>query len=440
MNGTLIVSIPAGPQGLSECQWELQLARARIQQLEGQVARLEGSMHAQSTAPAQAQIAQRQAQKMEAIGQLTGGLAHDFNNMLTGVIGSLELLRRRIAHGRIQDLDTLIDQGLSSANRAAGLTQRLLAYSRRQALSAQPTQLNTMIAHMGDLLTHSLTPAITLTIEQAPQLWLAMVDPHQVENALLNLVLNARDAMPSGGLLRLQTRNRAINGDRANTFGQLPDGDYVVLSVTDSGSGMSQSVVDRAFDPFFTTKPVGQGSGLGLSMVYGFCKQSQGEAIIDSAPGKGTTVSLFLPRAPLAGIAQPPARRPRPARAQPGESVLIVEDDPAVRHLLRSVLEEHGYQCVVAIDADSAREVVRSPARIDLLITDVGLPGIDGRQLAHQARDLRPSLKVLFITGYADHVAISDGNFEPGMELITKPFPFELLLAKVHEMISRITP
>ena len=437
MNGTPIVSTPAGPQGLSECQWELQLARARIQQLEGQVAQLAGAMQAPSAASAQAQIAQRQAQKMEAIGQLTGGLAHDFNNMLTGVIGSLELLRRRIADGRIQDLDTLIDQGLNSANRAAGLTQRLLAYSRRQALSAQPTQLNTLIAHMGDLLTHSLTPAITLTIEQAPQLWMAMVDPHQVENALLNLVLNARDAMPNGGRLRLQTHNQTI---QATTFGQLPNGDYVVLSVTDSGSGMSQSVVDRAFDPFFTTKPVGQGSGLGLSMVYGFCKQSQGEAIIDSALGKGTTVSLFLPRAPLPGIAQPPARRPRPARAQPGESVLIVEDDPAVRHLLRSVLEEHGYQCVVAIDADSAREVVRSPARIDLLITDVGLPGIDGRQLAHQARDLRPGLKVLFITGYADHMAISDGNFEPGMELLTKPFPFELLLAKVHEMIPRIAP
>nr|WP_256669028.1 ATP-binding protein [Pseudomonas sp. C2B4] len=377
----------------------------------------------------------RQSQKMEAVGQLTGGIAHDFNNMLTGIIGSLELLRRRLARGRLDDLDSLIDLGVTSANRAAGLTHRLLAFSRRQSLDSKPVELNTLVVSMGELLKRSIDERIRLDMQLNEPLWVAEADPNQLESALLNLVINARDAMPDGGDLVVKTSNRYLDADFTQPHSNLDPGDYVMLSVTDTGCGMPQSTINRAFDPFFTTKPIGQGTGLGLSMIYGFSKQSGGHVAIQSQVGEGTTVSLFLPRY-LGDVPQgQPVESLHPPIARNGETVLIVEDDPAVRVLVSTVLSELGYGFVEAGDADSAMPILDSGQRIDLMISDVGLPGMNGRQLAEIGRQYRPDLKVLFITGYAEHAAVRGGFLDPGMQMITKPFTFDLLTAKVREMI-----
>ncbi len=377
----------------------------------------------------------RQSQKMEAVGQLTGGIAHDFNNMLTGIIGSLELLRRRVARGKLDDLDGLIDLGVTSANRAAGLTHRLLAFSRRQSLDSKSVSLNELVTSMGELLQRSINESITLEMRLTDELWTAEADPNQLESALLNLVINARDAMPGGGKLVVETTNRRLDNVFTAAYGTLTPGDYVELSVSDNGCGIPESVIGRVFDPFFTTKPIGQGTGLGLSMIYGFARQSHGHVTIHSEVGKGTTVSLFLPR--FIGQLTTDVR-PDPALlpfANVGETVLIVEDDPAVRVLVSQVLSELGYAFVEAGDADSALPIIESAQRIDLMISDVGLPGMNGRQLAEIGRQIRPDLKVLFITGYAEHAAVRGGFLDPGMQLITKPFTFDLLTAKVREMI-----
>lgn len=378
----------------------------------------------------------RQSQKMEAVGQLTGGIAHDFNNMLTGIIGSLELLRRRLARGRTEDLDSLIDLGVTSANRAAGLTHRLLAFSRRQSLDSKPVEMNTLVTSMGELLHRSLSESTQLEMQLNPTLWVAEADPNQLESALLNLVLNARDAMPNGGRLLVETFNQHLDHDFTQAHDNLEPGDYVVLRVSDNGCGMPESIINRVFDPFFTTKPIGQGTGLGLSMIYGFSKQSHGHVSITSALGRGTEVSLFLPR--FSGDVQQdehlaPQLLPY---AQNGETVLIVEDDTAVRVLVSAVLSELGYNFVEAGDAVGAMPILDSGQRIDLLISDVGLPGMNGRQLAEIGRQIRPELKVLFITGYAEHAAVRGGFLDPGMQMITKPFTFDLLTAKVREMIK----
>ncbi|WP_346656786.1 ATP-binding protein [Pseudomonas sp. SWRI18] len=377
----------------------------------------------------------RQSQKMEAVGQLTGGIAHDFNNMLTGIIGSLELLRRRVARGKLDDLDSLIDLGVTSANRAAGLTHRLLAFSRRQSLDSKPVNINELVSSMGELLQRSINESIKLDMRLIDQLWTAEVDPNQLESALLNLVINARDAMPSGGRLTVETTNRHLDSVFTAAYGSLSPGDYVELSVSDTGCGIPENIMGRVFDPFFTTKPIGQGTGLGLSMIYGFARQSHGHVTIYSEVDKGTTVSLFLPRY-MGEIINPEAPNPTLAPfANRGETVLIVEDDPAVRVLVSTVLKELGYAYVEAGDAHSAVPIIESGQRIDLMISDVGLPGMNGRQLAEIGRQLRPGLKVLFITGYAEHAAVRGGFLDPGMQLITKPFTFDLLTAKVREMI-----
>jgi len=378
----------------------------------------------------------RQSQKMEAVGQLTGGIAHDFNNMLTGIIGSLELLRRRLARGRTEDLDSLIDLGVTSANRAAGLTHRLLAFSRRQSLDPKAVQMNTLVLSMGELLQRSLNESIHLEMRLDDNLWVAEADPNQLESALLNLVINARDAMPEGGKLVVETSNQVLHRDFTAAYSNLEPGDYVMLSVTDNGSGMPQSVVSRAFDPFFTTKPIGQGTGLGLSMIYGFSKQSRGHVSIDSEVDQGTTVRLYLPRFRGEEAVQPVSDSQQAPYAMDGETVLIVEDDPAVRVLVSAVLSELGYAFVEASDADGAVPILNSTQRIDLLISDVGLPGMNGRQLAEVGRQYRPGLKVLFITGYAEHAAVRGGFLDSGMQMITKPFTFDLLTAKVREMIN----
>ncbi|MGF6094026.1 ATP-binding protein [Pseudomonas sp. 18175] len=380
----------------------------------------------------------RQSQKMEAVGQLTGGIAHDFNNMLTGIIGSLELLRRRVSRGKLDDLDSLIDLGVTSANRAAGLTHRLLAFSRRQSLDSKPVEINQLVTSMGELLQRSINESIKLEMRLTGELWTAEADPNQLESALLNLVINARDAMPNGGSLTVETTNRHLDSVFTAAYGTLKPGDYVELSVNDTGCGIPESVMSRVFDPFFTTKPIGQGTGLGLSMIYGFARQSRGHVTIHSEVGKGTTVSLFLPRfigEVVADVISDPAQLPF---AQAGETVLIVEDDPAVRLLVSAVLKELGYGFVEAGDADTALPIIESDQRIDLLISDVGLPGMNGRQLAEIGRQIRPDLKVLFITGYAEHAAVRGGFLDPGMQLITKPFTFDLLTAKVREMIRSV--
>ncbi|AZF21639.1 ATP-binding protein [Pseudomonas sp. R3-52-08] len=377
----------------------------------------------------------RQSQKMEAVGQLTGGIAHDFNNMLTGIIGSLELLRRRVARGKLDDLDSLIDLGVTSANRAAGLTHRLLAFSRRQSLDPKPVEINKLVTSMGELLERSINESICLQMRLSDTLWTAEADPNQLESALLNLVINARDAMPSGGSLTVETTNRHLDSVFTAAYGTLSPGDYVELSVSDTGCGIPESVMGRVFDPFFTTKPIGQGTGLGLSMIYGFARQSRGHVTLHSEVDKGTTVSLFLPRfvgEMVEDAAVNPALLPF---ANDGETVLIVEDDPAVRVLVSAVLKELGYAFVEAGDASTAVPIIESDQRIDLLISDVGLPGMNGRQLAEIGRQIRPDLKVLFITGYAEHAAVRGGFLDPGMQLITKPFTFDLLTEKVREMI-----
>ncbi|MCK9706591.1 response regulator [Pseudomonas syringae] len=378
----------------------------------------------------------RQSQKMEAVGQLTGGIAHDFNNMLTGIIGSLELIRRRLARGRVEDLNGLIDLGVTSANRAAALTHRLLAFSRRQSLDSRPVEMNHLVNAMDELLQRSVNESIHLQLRLAHDLWTAEADPNQLESALLNLVLNARDAMPDGGTLVVETFNQQLDRSFTNAHENLLPGDYVVLSVSDNGCGMPETVISRAFDPFFTTKPIGQGTGLGLSMIYGFSKQSHGHVLIKSEVGVGTTVQLFLPR--FQGLADEAEQsfQSNAVYAENGETVLIVEDDPAVRALVSEVLGELGYTFIEAGEAADAVPILESGRRIDLLISDVGLPGMNGRQLAEIARQLRPELKVLFITGYAEHAAVRGGFLDTGMQLITKPFAFDHLTSKVREMIE----
>jgi PAS domain S-box-containing protein len=379
----------------------------------------------------------RQSQKMEAIGQLTGGIAHDFNNLLTGIIGSLELLQIRMAQGRHENLERYAKAAVSSANKAASLTHRLLAFSRRQPLDPHPVNANQLVASMADLLHRTTGEAIELELATAEDLWLTLCDPNQLENALLNLVINARDAMPNGGKLVIKTANGHFDRSRFVSRQDATQGDYVVLSVSDTGVGMTPEVMARAFDPFFTTKPIGQGTGLGLSMIYGFAKQSEGHVLIESEVGKGTTVRIHLPR--HRGSVQAETASDGLAdtlKAGAGEVVLVVEDEPVVRGLIVDVLKELGYGALEAADGPGGLQILESKHHIDLLVTDVGLPGINGRQLADQARAHRPNLKVLFMTGYAENAAISSGFLDAGMEMITKPFAVDALTRRIRDMIE----
>ncbi|WP_187193602.1 MULTISPECIES: PAS domain S-box protein [unclassified Methylobacterium] len=379
-----------------------------------------------------------QAQKMEAIGQLTGGIAHDFNNLLTGIVGSLDLMQTRIQQGRTDAIERYARAALSSANRAAALTHRLLAFARRQPLEPRPTAANPLVTGMEDLLRRTLGERIHLELVTAGGLWLTLCDPHQLENALLNLAINARDAMPEGGRLVIETANAHLDHAYTRRHAGVNAGAYVCLSVSDTGTGMSPEVAARAFDPFFTTKPLGQGTGLGLSMIYGFAKQSEGHVRIYSEPGRGTTVKLYLPR--HRGAAPPEEAESgliEVHRAERGDTVLVVEDDPVVRDLIAEVLGDLGYTALQAADAEAGLALLRAPGRIDLLISDVGLPGgLNGRQMVDAIRPDRPDLKVLFITGYAENATFGNGHLEPGMRMMTKPFPVEALAARVRAMIA----
>jgi signal transduction histidine kinase/ActR/RegA family two-component response regulator len=376
-----------------------------------------------------------QSQKMEAVGQLTGGIAHDFNNLLTGIVGSLDLLQTRLNQGRTDNVARYINAAMTSANRAAALTHRLLAFARRQPLIPKSVDANQLVVSLEDLLRRTIGETIDLAIAAADDLWFTLCDPNQLESALLNLAINARDAMPDGGKLTIATSNARIEGVIADSPALSP-GDYICISVTDTGTGMSAEVAGRAFDPFFTTKPIGQGTGLGLSMIYGFARQSDGHVTIDSKLGRGTSVRLYLPRHHGETAAQFASAAMAAEHAATGETVLVVEDEPVVRAVIVEMLGEQGYQTLEAVDGPSGLRVLRTNARIDLLVTDVGLPGMNGRQLADQARETRPDLKVLFITGYAESVAISDGFLQPGMEMITKPFDLDNLSQRIRAMVS----
>jgi len=361
----------------------------------------------------------RQAQKMEAVGQLTGGVAHDFNNLLTVVIGQLDLIAEAVAQDPA--LSARVAATIQAAERGADLTRRLLAFSRRQALRPQVVELNPLVQGMGGLLRRSLGEAIELQFALDDGLWPTLVDPGQVENALLNIALNSRDAMPRGGKLTIETGNRHLDADYVAHEPEVAEGDYVMLAVSDTGTGMAPEVLERAFEPFFTTKEVGQGSGLGLSMVYGFAKQSGGHVKIYSEPGHGTTVRLYLPRATRSDGATGQAE----ATAEPrggSETVLAVEDDGAVRRLAVNLLTSLGYRVVEAVDGHAALALLRQRDDIDLLFTDMVMPGgMSGSDLAREARLLRPGLKVLFTTGYTRAAATNNGT-GPGGDVIVKPY------------------
>jgi PAS domain S-box-containing protein len=379
----------------------------------------------------------RQSQKMEAVGQLTGGLAHDFNNLLAAIGGSLEVLRLLLKQGRVAEFDRYLISASGAVKRAAALTHRMLAFARRQTLDSRPTDLNRLVADIEDLVRRTVGPSIRLEVVGAAGLWSTLVDQNQLESALLNLCINARDAMPDGGQLTIETANRWLD-EHAARAREVPPGQYLSLCVSDSGTGMSPEVVARAFDPFYTTKPLGQGTGLGLSMVYGFARQSGGQVRIYSEIGKGTTVCLYLPRhradVPLPAAS---AEAPQSALAESGATVLLVDDEPTIRMVAQEALREHGYTTLEAGDGVQAMRILQSPQRIDLMVTDVGLPGgINGRQLADAGRTLRRGLKVLFITGYAENAVIGHGHLEPGFHVLTKPFELAELVRRTGAIIA----
>ena len=411
-----------------------EVLRDTAETLEHKVAERTAELHAEMTNRAQAEAALRQSQKMEAVGQLTGGIAHDFNNMLTGILGAMDLMQRRIASGRLDDLGRFMDAATLSANRAAGLTQRLLAFSRRQSLDAKPLDLHELLGSLEELIRHTVDERVTLSFNYGSDIPPVIADANQLESAILNLAINARDAMPDGGQLSLKTSTVELDDSLAAEKPAIAPGCYALISLSDSGVGMPPEILEKVFEPFFTTKPVGQGTGLGLSMVYGFARQSGGQVIIESQPGSGTTVNLYLPSAThLTGGEVPTA--PASPRGR-GQRVLLVEDDAAVRLLVREVLEELGYDTVDAAEADAAIRLLASPMSIDLMISDVGLPGINGRQLAEIARQHRAQLPVLFITGYAKNAAIRSSFLGTNMDMITKPFSMSDLANKVGEMLS----
>lgn len=379
----------------------------------------------------------RQSQKMEAVGQLTGGLAHDFNNLLTGISGSLEMIQLRLRQGRHADVDRYVDAAQGASRRAAALTHRLLAFSRRQTLDPRPTDANVLITGMADLIRRTVGPSIIVETILADDLGSTLVDPSQLENALLNLCINSRDAMPDGGKIMIETKDLEID-ERFGRERDVDPGDYISLAVSDTGTGMPPDVIAKAFEPFFTTKPIGSGTGLGLSMIYGFARQSGGQVRIHSVPDTGTTVTIYLPR--NARAAEPEKAQPKlleVQRAEGGETVLVVDDEATIRTLVSETLIDLGYQVMEAADGPSALKLISAKSNLDLLVTDVGLPGMNGRQLADAIRSNRPDLRILFITGYAENAVLNHGHLEAGMHVITKPFTMETLASRIRELFER---
>ncbi len=384
----------------------------------------------------------RQSHKMEAVGQLTGGIAHDFNNLLTGISGSLELVRTRTAQGRAAETGRYIDAALTSSSRAAALTNRLLTFSRRQTSDLKPVAVNGLVLGMEELIRRTLDPAILFKTELTEPLWPTLCDPNQLESALLNLCINARDAMPDGGLLLIKTTNTVLpdpHGEPIDASAStVPPGEYVTLSVTDTGVGMTPDVLAHACDPFFTTKPTGQGTGLGLAMIHGFAEQSGGHVRLRSTPGQGTTATIHLVRhlGAMNNEVNPPVILPSP-QAKTGAIVLVVEDEPAVRMVILDVLSDLGHTVLEAKDGHSGLQLVESSTRIDLLVTDLGLPnGMNGRQLADAARLKHPGIKALFVTGYGEAAAARSGMINHGMAILAKPFTVDALAIRVQGILE----
>ncbi|HEX3915831.1 MAG TPA: PAS domain S-box protein [Caulobacteraceae bacterium] len=377
-----------------------------------------------------------QSQKMEAVGQLTGGVAHDFNNLLTIIIGGLETIKR----SRLDEtarITRALDVALHAAERAAGLTTRLLAFSRRQPLQPIPTDLNLLVRNMTELLHRTLGEDVELEGVLAPRLWPAEVDQNQLEAAILNLAVNARDAMPGGGKLTLETTNTFLDDSYTETDAEVLPGQYVMISVSDSGSGMDKETLGRVFEPFFTTKELGRGTGLGLSMVYGFVKQSGGHVTIYSELGHGTTVRLYLPRLLGDAAAQVVADEALSPRGNDSEAILVVEDNDDVRSNSVANLSEFGYRVLEASNAEAGLALLKANPEVALLFTDVVLPGDSGRVLADAAVGLRPDLKVLFTTGYSRNALTHHGRLDAGVQLISKPFTFDQLARKVRDVLDQ---
>ncbi|WP_255618510.1 PAS domain-containing protein [Xanthomonas sp. NCPPB 2865] len=413
--------------------------RLAEQQLRQLTETLEERVRERSAALLLAEEKLRQSQKMEAVGQLTGGLAHDFNNLLTAISVGLELLQTRIEQGKYDRLERYVEMAQSSAARATALTQRLLAFSRRQTLAPTALEVQALVQGMHDIIARTLGPSIALQLRPAADPWKVLVDAPQLENALLNLCINARDAMPDGGELTIAVANRVLDAGAAQQL-DLPIGEYVCLSVQDTGTGMSADVMSKVFEPFFTTKPIGQGTGLGLSMIYGFTRQSGGHVRIDSEVGVGTTMALYLPRfdGVLAQDEAVPATEQPLRSTAPSCTVLLVEDETAIRVLMSEVLSEAGYRVIETAEGSAAVERLRSQETIDLLVTDVGLTGgLNGRQVADAGRQSRPTLPVLFVTGYAATAAVGAGQLEDGMEVLTKPFLAVDLERRVAQLLER---
>jgi len=396
---------------------------------------LEARVEAEVVERHQAQESLRQAQKMEAVGHLTGGIAHDFNNLLTIIIGNIDTVLRRIDTTTDPRIKRSLDNALKGAESAAALTQRLLVFSRQQPLDPRAIDVARLLAGMSDLLTRSITEAISIQMSSAQDLWKIEADPHQLENAILNLAVNARDAMNGNGALTIDAGNILVDGDGPNG---LAPGRYVAISVADTGTGMSPETIARAFDPFFTTKEVGKGTGLGLSMVYGFAQQSKGTVEIASRPGEGTTVTLYLPKAVAEAVDVVEAIENQLPMGSASETVLVVEDDDDVRAYTVGILRELGYRVIEAHDGVTGlRLLERQEHGIQLLLTDVIMPGMSGTELADAARRYQPGLKVLFNSGYTRDAIMRDGRLEPGVDLISKPFTFAVLAGKVREMLDR---
>lgn len=417
---------------------EQELAQRRRAEAELQAlnATLEERVAAEIGQRLKAEEALRQAQKMEAVGQLTGGVAHDFNNLLTVIIGGLDTIKRS-RPGDEARIARAADMALQGAQRAAGLTERLLAFSRRQPLAPQTLDANLLVRDMTELLHRTLGEQIELEGVLTPRLWPIEADPNQLESAILNLAVNARDAMPEGGKLTIETANALLDEAYAEVDAEVVPGQYVSIAVSDTGAGMSKETLARVFEPFFTTKDVGKGTGLGLSMVYGFAKQSGGHVTVYSEEGQGTTVKLYFPRHRGEQVASAaPALASAPGSSE-GETVLVVEDNDDVRAYSVMILSELGYQVIEAAEADAAIAVLESDARLDLLFTDVVLPGKSGRTIADAAAKARPGLKVLFTTGYSRNAIVHHGRLDPGVQLITKPFTFEQLAVRVRDVLDR---
>jgi signal transduction histidine kinase/CheY-like chemotaxis protein len=418
------------------------LRQARTMVAEADAARIEAeataeALRVQTEAREDAEDKLRQMQKLESIGQLTGGIAHDFNNMLAVVIGSLDLAKRRVKTDPVK-AEAGIDSAVEGAKRAASLTARLLAFSRRQPLAPVSTDLNRLVGGMSELFTRTLGDNIAVETVLSAGLWRCYADAGEIENAILNLAVNARDAMPNGGRLTIETANAHMDDDFVRQHGDVLPGQYVTIAVTDTGSGMSREVIDKAFEPFFTTKEVGKGTGLGLSQVFGFAKQSGGHAAIYSEVGQGTTVKLYLPRfSGTEAVADGPmAEEEDLPQGREGEFILVVEDEQRVRHFAVDALKELGYTTLSASSPENALELLAASPQVTMLFTDIIMPGMNGRQLADRALEMRPDLKVLFTTGYTRNAVVHNGMLDIGVAFLPKPYTVRQLAWKVRDVLE----